>query len=140
PPEIQINVTEEINDWLFSFKDNGIGFDPKYSAEIFVIFKRLHHPSDIPGTGIGLAICKRIIELHSGKIWAKSDLGKGATFFFTLPKTLSKEQTAKKETKDSKLSDEEFQTPKELPAQVVPPSTDSVNHSYLNGEVSQTPH
>jgi light-regulated signal transduction histidine kinase (bacteriophytochrome) len=66
-------------------QDNGIGIDPRYSERIFEVFKRLHTREEHPGTGIGLLICKRIIERNGGRIWVKSKLGKGSTFYFTLP-------------------------------------------------------
>jgi light-regulated signal transduction histidine kinase (bacteriophytochrome) len=66
-------------------RDHGIDLDPKHAARIFHVFQRLHSRSAYPGTGIGLAICKRIIEQHGGRIWVESELGKGATFLFTLP-------------------------------------------------------
>ena len=83
-PEIEITVVAIDNFWRFSFKDNGIGIDKNYLNEIFIVFQRLHSRSDFPGSGIGLAHCKRIVELHGGKIWADSEPGNGSTFYFTL--------------------------------------------------------
>lgn len=84
-PKISISAKKEGDNWEFKVKDNGIGFDKKYNQKVFEVFKRLNNSKDYQGTGIGLAQCKRIIELHNGKIWAESELGKGSTFYFTLP-------------------------------------------------------
>jgi len=85
PPRIHVAVQRMAAEWVFSVKDNGIGIDPQYAGRIFEIFQRLHTQRDYPGSGIGLAITKKIVERHGGRIWVESKLQQGATFFFTLP-------------------------------------------------------
>ena len=85
PPRIHISAAKEGNQWIISVADQGIGFDPEQGERIFGIFQRLHTRLEYPGTGIGLAVCKKIVERHGGRIWAESEPGKGSVFHFTLP-------------------------------------------------------
>ncbi|ABW30836.1 PAS/PAC sensor signal transduction histidine kinase [Acaryochloris marina MBIC11017] len=85
-PRIYIRATQDQKFWTISVQDNGIGINPQFTDRIFVIFQRLHHREEYSGTGIGLAICKKLVERHGGQIWVDSEEGKGANFSFTLPK------------------------------------------------------
>jgi PAS domain S-box-containing protein len=84
-PEIRVCARPEGKDWVFSVQDNGLGIEQQYFERIFQMFQRLHSRKDYPGTCIGLAICKKIVERHGGKIWLESELGSGSTFLFTIP-------------------------------------------------------
>ncbi|MDA8169641.1 MAG: PAS domain S-box protein [Nitrospiraceae bacterium] len=85
PPVVRVSAGRKGQDWVFAIKDNGIGIDPKYYDRVFLIFQRLHSRQEYPGTGIGLALCKRIVESHGGRIWIESGQGSGSAFFFTIP-------------------------------------------------------
>jgi light-regulated signal transduction histidine kinase (bacteriophytochrome) len=85
PPRIHVSAREQDGAWLFSVQDNGMGIDPEYHEQVFGLFKRLHADAKYSGTGIGLAICKKLVERYGGRIWLQSEGGRGTTFFFTIP-------------------------------------------------------
>jgi PAS domain S-box-containing protein len=94
-PRIHVGVRQDPDAYVVSVKDNGIGIEPEYFDRIFIIFQRLHPREKYPGTGIGLAICKKIVDRHGGRIWVESSLGEGSTVFFSLPKAPSRRWRAR---------------------------------------------
>jgi single-stranded-DNA-specific exonuclease RecJ len=85
PPRVTVSAEQRNREWVVAVKDNGIGISPDYMGRLFQMFQRLHTHEEYPGTGIGLAIARKIVDRHGGKIWVESELGKGSTFFFTIP-------------------------------------------------------
>ena len=85
PPHIHIGAERKNHHWVFSVRDNGIGIDPQFLERVFEVFQRLHTREEYPGTGIGLALCHKIVDRHGGRIWIESEIGKGSVFFFTIP-------------------------------------------------------
>ncbi len=96
-PKIEITAEETRYEYHFMVKDNGIGIEEQYKDRIFIIFQRLHTVAEYPGTGIGLATCKKIVALHNGKIWVESKLGEGSTFHFTISKAIVKDKVNEKD-------------------------------------------
>jgi light-regulated signal transduction histidine kinase (bacteriophytochrome) len=97
-PMVHISAKEGKKEWTFCVKDNGIGLNEEYAERIFQMFQRLHNQDQYPGTGVGLAIVKKIVERHGGRIWVESEEGTGAAFFFTIPKSGGRDGASKLKT------------------------------------------
>jgi len=94
-PVIHVFAKQERQEWVFSVKDNGIGIDPELFGRLFVLFSRLQPSDKYPGTGVGLAVAKRVVDRHGGRIWVESQPGSGSTFYFTIPMKKENEQNVK---------------------------------------------